>query len=187
MPKRSNLPACKLGSAYVEWIHDDLIGTLWPDIDPVSENEYRSIELLESALARPFHSAGGQDAYPSVIDKATAQFHSMIANHPFHNGNKRTAVLAVEAFLLGNGYGLAINNEDMYQLAQKTASYKQRGLTHEQSLGEIRDTLAKSAFPLSLFYREQKKDPKLSKLYKAMTSIRRSVRRNPENEIIPEI
>ena len=98
-----------------------------------------------------------------------------------------TSVLAVEAFLLGNGYGLAINNEDMYQLAQKTASYKQRGLTHEQSLGEIRDSLAKSAFPLSLFYREQKKDPKLSKLYKAMTSIRRSVRRNQENEIIPEI
>jgi Fic family protein len=111
----------------------------------------------------------------------------MIANHPFQNGNKRTAVLTVEAFLLGNGYGLAINNDDMYELAQKTASYKQRGLAHEESLSEIRDTLNKSTFTLSLFYREQKKDPKMSKLYKSMIAIRKSVRRNPDNEIIHKI
>jgi death-on-curing protein len=140
---------------------------------------------LESALARPFHSAGGQDAYPTVIDKATALFHSMIANHPFHNGNKRTAVLAVDAFLLGNGYTLTLDNDKMYELANNTASYKQRGITHEKSFQEIKDALAKSAVPLSLFYREQKKDRKMSKYYKTMITIRRSVRRSPDNEVIP--
>jgi death-on-curing family protein len=183
LPKRSN-PPCKLGTAYVEWIHDHLIGTLWPEIDPVSKNEYRSVELLESALARPFHSAGGQDAYPSVIDQATALLHSLIANHPFQNGNKRTAVLAVDAFLLGNGYTLALDNDKMYELAQKTASYKQRGLTHEESFQEIKDTLTKFAVPLSIFYREQRKHTNLSKFYTAMIAIRRSVRSNPYNELI---
>ena len=108
----------------------------------------------------------------------------MIANHPFQNGNKRTAVLTVEAFLLGNGYGLAIDNEKMYELAQKTASYKQRGLTHEDSFNEIRDSLIKFTFRLSLLYREQKKDAKISKLYRSMIAVRKSVRRNPDNEIM---
>ena len=42
---------------------------------------------IESALGRPFHSADGQDVYPTIIEKAAALFHSLIANHPFHNGN----------------------------------------------------------------------------------------------------
>lgn len=186
MPKRSSPPAVKLGAGYVEWIHDDLIGSLWPDVDPVSESEYRNIQLLESALARPFHSAGGQDAYPTLVDKATALFHSLIANHPFQNGNKRTAVLAVEAFLLGNGHGISLNNDEMYELAQKTASYRERGRTHEQSFNEIRETLERAMFPLSLFYREQKKDRRMSRLYKALIAVRKSVRRNQYNIIIRE-
>lgn len=185
MPPRSKLPPCKLGTEYVEWIHDHLISSLYPDVDPVSEDEYRNVQLLESALARPFHSAGTQDAYPSIIEKATALFHSLISNHPFANGNKRVAVVAVDAFLLGNGYTLALDNEQMYELAKKTASYRQRGVTHEHSFHEIKDTLEEFAVPLALFYREQKKHSGLSGFYKAMIRIRKSVRQHPHNKLIP--
>jgi death-on-curing family protein len=159
-------------------VHDDLIGTIWPDIDPVSAKEYRNLDMLNSALARPFYSAGEQDAYPSIIEKATALFHSMISNHPFQNGNKRTAVIAVDAFLLGNGYTVALDNDKMYDIAKKTASYRERGLTHQQSFDEIRDVLLRFSVPLDKFYRAQKKDRTLSGYYKAQISIRRSVRGN---------
>jgi prophage maintenance system killer protein len=48
---------------------------------------------IESALGRPFHSADGQDVYPTIIEKAAALFHSLIANHPFsqrEQANSRT-------------------------------------------------------------------------------------------------
>ena len=122
-----------LGAEYVEHIHDDLVAKLWPGSDPIASGEYRSRELLESAAARPFHSAFGQDAYPRVIDKAAVLFHSLIANHPFYNGNKRTAVLALLHFLLANGYLLVLRSKEMYELAERTASYRHRGLSHEQS------------------------------------------------------
>jgi death on curing protein len=90
---------------------------MWPDIVPVSAREYRSRELLESALGRPFHSIDGQDVYPTIVEKAAALSHSMIANHPSQNGNKRTAVVSVDAFLVANGYNLALGNSAMYELA----------------------------------------------------------------------
>jgi death-on-curing family protein len=183
LPKKSK--PCKLGTGYVEWIHDHLISGLYPDVDPVSEKEYRSVELLQSALARPFASAGEQDAYPSLIEKAAALFHSLISNHPFTNGNKRVAVVAVDAFLLGNGYTLALDNEQMYELARTTASYRERGITHEQSFQEIRETLQRFSVPLALFYREQKKHSGLSGFYKTMITIRKSVRQHPCNRLIP--
>ena len=69
----------------------------------------------------PFQSAGGQEIYPTVVAKAAALFHSLISNHAFHNGNKRTAVLAMDTFLIGNGYSLALDNDPMYELARDTA------------------------------------------------------------------
>jgi len=185
LPKRSNPPACKLGSRYVEWIHDDVIGSVWPSVDPVSKDEYRNVDLLESALARPFHSVGEQDAYPTVAEKATALFHSMIANHPFQNGNKRTAVVALDVFLVANGYAIAISNDKIYELATKTASYNERGITHERSFDEIKTTLNKYVVPLPLLYKEQKKDPKLVGFYKASITLRVSVRRNKHNQLMP--
>lgn len=55
----------------------------------------RDRHLLESAVARPQHSVGGQDAYPTLIEKAAAFMHSLILNHPFVDGNKRIATYAV--------------------------------------------------------------------------------------------
>ncbi|MEJ2737139.1 MAG: type II toxin-antitoxin system death-on-curing family toxin [Anaerolineae bacterium] len=60
--------------------------------------------LLESAAARPRASAFGTDAYPDLAAKAAALLHSLVLNHPFIDGNKRTAVLATLVFLDLNGY-----------------------------------------------------------------------------------
>jgi death-on-curing family protein len=64
----------------------------------------RDFNLLESAVSRPFQTVFGGDAYPTIFDKGAALFHSLVANHPFHDGNKRTAVTALYAFLLGPKY-----------------------------------------------------------------------------------
>jgi death-on-curing protein len=60
--------------------------------------------LLESAVARPQASAFGADAYPDLAAKAAALLHPLVLNHPFIDGNKRTAVLATLVFLDLNGY-----------------------------------------------------------------------------------
>jgi death-on-curing protein len=55
--------------------------------------------LLESAVLRPQTSVFGADAYPDIHTKAGALMHSLVRNHPFIDGNKRTAVLAVIVWL----------------------------------------------------------------------------------------
>nr|WP_212763524.1 type II toxin-antitoxin system death-on-curing family toxin [Gordonia araii] len=59
--------------------------------------------LLQSAVARPQSSAFGLDAYPNLWDKAAALMQSLATNHPFVDGNKRTAWAAVFVFLDMNG------------------------------------------------------------------------------------
>jgi death-on-curing protein len=56
--------------------------------------------MLESAVACPMMSAFGEDAYPTIIEKAAALLHSLVLNHPFVDGNKRTGTIA---FLHLNG------------------------------------------------------------------------------------
>ena len=53
---------------------------------------------LESAVAQPEASFGGEDLYPSLASKAAALGHSLIQNHPFVDGNKRVAHAAMEVF-----------------------------------------------------------------------------------------
>lgn len=63
-----------------------------------------SLERLESALAQPHLTFGGKDLYPSLAAKASALGFSLVKNHPFVDGNKRTGHAVVEVFLLLNGY-----------------------------------------------------------------------------------
>lgn len=63
----------------------------------------RDLGGLESAVARPQSSVFGNDAYPTLMEKASAMLHSLILNHPFFDGNKRTAFTAAGLFLQLNG------------------------------------------------------------------------------------
>lgn len=62
------------------------------------------VGLIESACARPRATAFGDDAYPSIWEKAAALLQSLARNHAFIDGNKRTAWLAAATFLGVNGH-----------------------------------------------------------------------------------
>ncbi|WP_282938950.1 type II toxin-antitoxin system death-on-curing family toxin [Paenibacillus sp. RC67] len=64
----------------------------------------KSNNLLESAVQRPMSSAFGDDAYPTVFEKAAALFESLGQNHPFQYANKRTAFTALVIYLRYNDY-----------------------------------------------------------------------------------
>lgn len=64
----------------------------------------REASLLHAAVARPFATYDGQDLYPTDFDKAAALFHSLIKNHPFLDGTKRTAFAATLYFLEQTGH-----------------------------------------------------------------------------------
>jgi death-on-curing protein len=67
--------------------------------------------LLESAVHRPQQSIFGEDAYPDLFEKAAALLESLVKNHCFHNGNKRTAYLVTKSFLMINGKHLRMERE----------------------------------------------------------------------------
>jgi death-on-curing protein len=69
--------------------------------------------LLESAVMRPQQSIFGGDAYPSIHDKAGALLHSLARNHPFVDGNKRTALLATVIFYAKNGWLLQMEQDSI--------------------------------------------------------------------------
>ncbi|MEV7848296.1 MULTISPECIES: type II toxin-antitoxin system death-on-curing family toxin [Streptomyces] len=66
----------------------------------------RDAGLLESAVHRPSAAMFGEEAYPDLIDKAAALLQSLAVNHPFFDGNKRTAWLSCVTFLAMNGIDL---------------------------------------------------------------------------------
>ena len=73
-----------------------------------------SENLLFSALARPFHGLlDGTELYPSIEEKSAALIHSLIKNHAFLDGNKRTAAQVTKIFLRENGYDLIFTDDDI--------------------------------------------------------------------------
>ncbi|HEY5199321.1 MAG TPA: type II toxin-antitoxin system death-on-curing family toxin [Acidothermaceae bacterium] len=78
--------------------------------------EIRDLGLLEAAAARPQASAFGDDAYPSMLEKAAALIHSVARNHALVDGNKRLALASGIAFLGINGLRLTMSNDEAYDL-----------------------------------------------------------------------
>ena len=66
----------------------------------------RNIGLVDSAVARPQATFGGKDLYPDIFSKAACLGHSLIRNHPFVDGNKRTGYMSMRLFLNINGYDM---------------------------------------------------------------------------------
>ena len=50
----------------------------------------RDIGALQAAIARPYATFGDIDLYPTAIEKAASILESILINHPFIDGNKRT-------------------------------------------------------------------------------------------------
>lgn len=77
--------------------------------------------LLESALSQPKATFFGELLHPTLHEQAAAYLYHIAKNHPFLDGNKRTAYGAMEAFLRLNGYNLDLSNEEAYNMVMQVA------------------------------------------------------------------
>jgi death on curing protein len=72
--------------------------------------------LLDSALAQPQATFGGELLHPTIHEQAAAYLYHWAMNHPFIDGNKRTAFAIMDTFITLNGYSLNLSQEQAYNL-----------------------------------------------------------------------
>ncbi len=94
--------------------------------------------LLESALARPQASVFGEDAYPTIFEKAAALLESLARNHALADGNKRCAWMGTVLFLGLNGVAVPSNPDNDESLVIAVAA-------GQPKVSEIASELAKLA------------------------------------------
>jgi death-on-curing protein len=82
----------------------------------------RDLGALESALAQPKATFGQTDLYPSLPEKAAALGFTLILNHPFVDGNKRTGHAAMESFLILNGLEIVANVDEQERVILAVAA-----------------------------------------------------------------
>ena len=88
----------------------------------LGDAQVRDMGLLASAAARPRATAFGEDAYPSIHDKAAALLHSLARTQPLVDGNKRLALAATIAFYGLDGLRLTLSNDEAYELVMAVAT-----------------------------------------------------------------
>ena len=100
----ANDPWVWLDPSVIHAVHDEQLG------EHGGSGGLRDAGLLESALARPMQLAAYGE--PDAASLAAAYGFGLAKNHPFIDGNKRTAFVAVELFLALNGWALAASDVD---------------------------------------------------------------------------
>ncbi len=75
----------------------------------------RDLSVLESAINRPFATFDGVDLYPTAQHKSAAIFQSILINHPFLDGNKRTAFALLVYILKSDYLTITINEGEIYE------------------------------------------------------------------------
>ena len=79
---------------------------------------------LESALARPAMTFGGEDLYEDLAAKPAALMHSLALNHPFVDGNKRVAAHAAIVFVELNGQTFLATPGELVEMTLAVAEGK---------------------------------------------------------------
>jgi death-on-curing protein len=102
----------------------------------------RDEALLASAVFAPQSSFGGKSPYVDLIDVAAAYLFYLGRNHPFLDGNKRTAMAAAVVFLRVNGFDPAADSDDWERLVLDVASGK---IDREQTTRRLRKLVRKMA------------------------------------------
>ncbi len=113
-------------------IHDQLVRRFGGSLG------LRDIGLLESGAARPQASFDGQYLYSTIFEMAAALLHSLLKNHPFVDGNKRTALTSTGIFLKLNGYKLVNKHKEELEFALQVEN-------ESISLKEIAEWLQKNS------------------------------------------
>ncbi len=82
----------------------------------------RDENLLASAVNTPFQTFMGNDLYPSLYDKAAQLCYGIANNHPFTDGNKRTALHSMYVYLIINGFDITATQQDVENMIIDVAS-----------------------------------------------------------------
>jgi death on curing protein len=105
-------------------------------------NGVRDLNGLESAIARPFQTFGGEELYASCFEKSAAIGESIIMNHPFVDGNKRTGYVLMETVLRLEGFKIIASDEHLYEFVIAIS-------TGSKSFEEIVEWLKANTAPLT--------------------------------------
>jgi death on curing protein len=98
----------------------------------------RDEKLLESAMAQPEASFEGEYVHQDLFHMAAAYGFHICQNHPFYDGNKRTALIAMYTFLYVNGYQIVADKKSLFAVMMDLANGK-------VSKDELRDYLKKNS------------------------------------------
>ena len=105
-------------------IHDALVDDFARTHDPIEPPGARNDHLIESAVFRPQTGLDGILKYPTVETSAAALLCALIQDHPFHNGNKRTALVSALVFLDENGLVLTCSEDELFRFVLLVAKHK---------------------------------------------------------------
>lgn len=100
----------------------------------------RDIGRLESSLAQPRMTFDGVELYPTLVEKAATPGFSIIQNHPFLDGNKRTGHAAMEIFLFLNGFEIRSSTDEQEKAVLQVASGK---MSREEFSGWVNSVVVK--------------------------------------------
>ena len=118
-----------LRRAQILMLHADLVSEFG------GSHGLRDHALFESALDTPTASFGGQDLFPTVIEKSARLGFGLIANHPFIDGNKRVGIHAMLVQLALNGVEIEATEAEVVALGLLVASGE---MSFEQVVGWIK-------------------------------------------------
>jgi death-on-curing protein len=118
---------------------DDLLAAA--DAAVGSRADVRDVGLLQAAVARPQATAFGEEAYPTLEEKAAALLQSIVAGHPLVDGNKRLGWIAIRLFYRLNDADVRPTPDEAFDLVVSVASGDRRDVT------EIAATLARWRTP----------------------------------------
>ncbi|KVD66214.1 type II toxin-antitoxin system death-on-curing family toxin [Burkholderia ubonensis] len=112
-----------LNASDILYIHRVLAIVFEEDGDPIVPSGPRDPDaaLVHSAAERPRTALGGTEKYRTIEAKAAALFHSLVQNHAFHNGNKRTALVSMVRFLDLNRHRIEATDDDLFLLVTSVA------------------------------------------------------------------
>lgn len=106
-----------LTASQIIGIHDDMIRVFGGSFG-YSQAGKKTIEYAASA---PFMSMCGDDLYPTIEAKAAILMKTIVKDHPFIDGNKRTGLMACLAFLELNGYKIDYDEQEAIDLTLELA------------------------------------------------------------------
>ncbi|QGT98797.1 Death on curing protein, Doc toxin [Candidatus Syntrophocurvum alkaliphilum] len=106
----------------------------WIDLDTVLEihqkvikstggsNGVRDLNALDSAIYSPLATFDKQELYPDIIEKVAVLLYYIVNNHPFIDGNKRTAFVVALTVFVANGYSLKFTQAEVIKFMLNVAS-----------------------------------------------------------------